>query len=193
MGCCSNKPKETNFPYNLNVNDMKFTNFSSTITNGNEKYIKLLINFNRQIKRFKPLENIPKLFNIVKQKGYKIEYAYQENNPKDNNNIIISIIYEDHMNFIIYSNFGKYSGLETIHGELPQKINEIADLIIKKYEENINRKNIPLKEQENALDIGKSYKYENKPFTKGFETVGQLFSGMRNDHIIDNINEVQRI
>ncbi len=108
MGSCSNKSKEKNSPHTLSIGEIPFRNIAaenSHGTSGGAKKIKILINFNRELNQYNAITNMPKLLEIVRKKGYDLNFAYQENNPNEKYNVTVTLLFEDKSDFIAYSNF----------------------------------------------------------------------------------------
>ncbi len=192
MGCCSNKKKETNQPFDLSLKELKFSALTSTKETENKKTlksIKILFNFNRVVNSNNVTTNIPKLLDIVRENNYNIEYAYQENKPSEKYDIAITLICDTDVsrNFIIYSNFGKSSSMETLHGDFVKMQKNISNLIIKKYEENLLPIKIDPYMEKIINNEEKKFDNDNKNTNFNGKTNNQIYLDVRNDYVVKNI------
>ena len=154
MGCFSSNSKNKS---KLSSNS-ETINFIFTETNKpNAKTIKILSNFDNIVNKIIPNKKIQKLLKLIREKGYNTNYGWQPNKPGDRHSIclFLSLDEKNENKFVIYSNFGHSSSLETIHGDIEVNIIPIADLIIGKFEENENLylKEIINNEKENNIEI----------------------------------------
>lgn len=191
MGSCSNKSKEKNLSYQLSQSEIPYKHLAADNSKSPKK-IRILINFNRELNQNNATTNMPKLLETIRQKGFHIEFAFQENKPNEKFNITITLILDEKTNFIVYSNFGSGSGLETIHGDLIKNINSIAELIFKKFEENY-KKNAAVFDKNNQ--VREMVKSPNSEIKDVEANINQLFKEMRNDVVVGggrNVNEVAR-